>query len=533
MKMNDAKTPQDYGLDHEKFREYQQDNIEWSISLPSSSVGIIEAPTGSGKTSIAKALSTTRSVIALCRTKNLQDVNYGQKYGAQVLFGRGNYECIHPDVDEAMCDECMYIDTSMHKCEWSSRCLYLLAKDAAQKSPFSALNYHYFMISRWPREIGAGAIILDEAHQLSDIVLDFVGCTITQKDVVDWDLPPIPEIKSQIGVIIKTGPPPNKVALAWLNSAVIAARLAYKREKSARNKKRMKKCQSLGIKLSATFDALRERPDDWYIKSGAHARKVMGKTVPGFICKPLTARHHFSNFFLNEHTTISMSATIGNREAFTEELGIDDYDMRVVPNRFNPEERKVHVLDVPRMGYKSTLLDYDKQAQAIADAILDCPGEWSGLVHVTRKREAQLLAKRLADKGLGDRMWIMPGWDGTYTPTDEQVSAWDRRRREVPNSICVTWALWEGYDGTEEKINIVAKVPFPFLGSEYERERLSYSNKWYLQRAAYQLEQGCGRTRRGFEEDYGDENGFVAIADANVTRVEKYLSKSAQEALVK
>lgn len=527
-------TPQDYGLNHDQFRPYQKENIDWSISLPSLSTGIIEAPTGSGKTSIAKALSVTTSVIALCRTKNLQDVNYGQKYGAQVLFGRGNYECAHPDVEYGtMCDECMYVDSSMAKCEWAGRCSYLLAKDAAMSSPFAALNYPYWMISRWPRDSGVGVVVLDEAHQLSDIVLDFVGCTIQQKDLVDWGLPPFPEIRSNRGVVIKTGPDPDETALTWLRLAIMAARSAYKREKVAGNKKRMKKCQSLGQKLVATFDALRDKPDDWYIKSGYNARTIGNQTCPGFICKPLTARHHFGSFFLNEHTTIPMSATIGDPTAFAEELGIEEYDMRIVPNQFKPEDRKVHVLDTPRMGYKSTPADYDEQAQVIADAILDCPGEWSGLIHVTRKKEAQLLAQRLANKGLRNRLWVMPGWDGTYTPTDEQVNAWNKRRTEVPGSICVTWALWEGYDGVDEKINIVAKVPFPFLGDEYEKERLTYSNTWYKQRTAYQLEQGCGRTRRGFEDDYGDENGFVAIADANIGRVEKYLSKSMQEALVK
>jgi hypothetical protein len=41
-----------------------------------------------------------------------------------------------------------------------------------------------------------------------------------------------------------------------------------------------------------------------------------------------------------------------------------------------------------------------------------------------------------------------------------------------------------------------------------------------------------GRTRRGREQDYGEDNGFVAIADGNWTRVKKYLSQSLREAIV-
>ncbi len=131
-------------------------------------------------------------------------------------------------------------------------------------------------------------------------------------------------------------------------------------------------------------------------------------------------------------------------------------------------------------------------------------------------------------------MWVSPGWDGQYVPTDEQAEAWLRRLKSVPNSINVAFSMWEGWDGREEKIDIVAKTPFPALGDPYEKARMRYSGAFYRQRTAYQLEQGLGRTRRGRKEDYdGDEvRGFVAIADGNWVRVKKYLSKGLQEAIV-
>ena len=132
-------------------------------------------------------------------------------------------------------------------------------------------------------------------------------------------------------------------------------------------------------------------------------------------------------------------------------------------------------------------------------------------------------------------MFVMPGADGAYVPTDMQTRLWEVRKRKVPNSICVSWCLWTGFDGTDEKILIVTKTPFSFLGDDYEKARQQYSNKMFLQRAAWTMEQGLGRTRRGRPEDYdtdGVVRGYVAIADGDWKRIRKYLSKSLKDAIV-
>jgi len=230
-----------------------------------------------------------------------------------------------------------------------------------------------------------------------------------------------------------------------------------------------------------------------------------------------------------------MSATIGDTRAYTDELGIRDYEYRQVPNQFSSESRPIHILDAPRMGRKATTADFEKQADVIASAIKSCPPDWSGIIHVTRKTEARLLADRLARRGLQDRVWPMTGHDGSMAPTNQQVEDWKLIKQKTPGAICVSWSLWEGYDGLDEKICIVAKTPFPFLGDEYERARMSYSHGFYNWRTGCKLSQGLGRTRRGRKQDYdlnGARQGFVAIADGNWTRVKKYLSADVREVIV-
>ena len=532
--------PADYKLPHDDWREHQLESIHWCEDMDG--VGIVEAPTGSGKTSFCAAVSQSHSVIALVRTKALQAENYGAMYGAEVLYGRANYNCVHPDNAGASCADCLHLEEGMHRCAYSERCTYLSRKECVKASPFASLNYPYYLTAQWPRKNPPQVLFLDEAHNVPEIITQWSGATVTERDRIEWSLPDFPTItgKRQNGIFFVTsGPPPADEAIDWLAKARDTMAVHYRRLKkeaqtNAKKRDTLQKCEHLGHKLRNAKDALERCADDWYIRAGRTALKFGQEQRPGFVAKPLTAKYHFPSYFLDGHSTIAMSATIGDPKTFCEELGVTDYRFRAVPSRFPPEARQVHVLDVPSMGRKATQADFEHQADAIAKAILSCPASWSGFIHVTRKREAKLLADRLAHRGLQDRVWVPPGWDGAYAPTDKQLSAWNTRRERVPGSLCVGWSFFEGIDGLEERICIAAKVPWGYLGDEYERERLHYSGSMYQQRAAWQLAQGLGRTRRGREQDYdlGERRGLVCIADGSWSRVKSKLPVAVSEAIV-
>ncbi len=98
--------------------------------------------------------------------------------------------------------------------------------------------------------------------------------------------------------------------------------------------------------------------------------------------------------------------------------------------------------------------------------------------------------------------------------------------------------MWEGYDpdpAINLKICIAAKVPYAPLNDDYEIARRNYDGKMYLQRAAYNIEQGLGRSRRGRVQDYdtnGQRNGLVAIADNSWRWIKGYFSESIRESIV-
>ncbi len=536
--MSEIKNPSDYGLTHTEFRPHQREAIEWCATLASGQVGVLGAPTGSGKTGIARALAHMRGAIALCGTKALQAENYGEEYKFDVLFGRRNYPCIHPDNSDAMTDDCLFRDEGMNKCDCANDCPYLQKKRKAEASPAASLNYAYWLAARWPRQKleanGRGILVCDEAHQLSDITLEHAGCKVTEREREKFDLPRFGNFYSDIRFMDKDQPIDK--ALAWLIPARAAAERAEKVFESNNDERHARQAERTAAKLEATIVALRLHGEDWYIASGPKAISDEQGSKLGFVCRPLTARYHFPYYFVSDQwSLLAMSATIGDPQTFANELGLGvrntDWKSRNIPSVWNPETRPVQVLDAPRMGVKSTEKDYLRQAEVIASAINDCPREWSGMIHVTRKPEAKLVAQRLARHGLGERLWT----PNELHSTNETLEEWNAHRKNVKGALAISWQFWEGYNGLDEKICIVAKTPFASLGDPYERERMDYSGTFYLQRAAYKLEQGLGRTRRGRTEDYdvnGQINGLVAIADQNYRRVQKYLSPALRESLV-
>lgn len=527
--------PIDFGIDHDEWRPHQLETVNW-INETEGTI-LLEAPTGSGKTAIARALCNNKKGIALVRTKNLQKTNYQDSYGFVALFGRSNYPCDHPDVDvDATAENCLYDENRSAMCPAYSICKYYNRRTDAIASSKAALNYPYWLTTYnfWP---SPELLICDEAHQLPDITLDWAGIHINEWQRREWELPMFPILKSSnIQSAFFKPEPVEEKALDWLRRSLAVVdnkvqRLSIIGKSDKETAKKITQGERLIAKIKSTIDALEKSPRDWFIISGPGASTFKGEQVRAFVARPLTAKHHFPGYFMSEEwQTLIMSATIGNPEVFASELGIQEFNARSIPSVWDAKRRPIVELDVPRLGQKAPDSAWEKQADSIAKAINSVPSDWHGIIHTTSIAEAPRLASRLARRGLSDRVFVP-----RHASTTQMSADWEVRKRMHKGSLMICWAFWEGYDGLEEKINIAAKVPYPYLGDEYERQRRNYNGKFFLQRTAWQLEQGLGRSRRGREEDYDTDSemrGLVAIADGSWKQVRNYLSQSFMEAVV-
>jgi len=538
---SDAQSPHHYGVPHPRWRIGQRESVDWAAGTEPSQIAILEAPTGSGKSSIVKALSYLfGKTDVLTRSKALQHA-YGGEYAAFMMMGMDNYLCVHPKgmSRHATAGECLFAE-KMSDCPTFARCLYHQAKEEAMANTFVATNYAYWVNSYAFKRAERAWLAMDEGHNLSDIVLSYAGIKIGEKQRVAMDLPPFPKIvHSRVSSF--NPDPPEDIAREWLQRCahVLRTRVGEMEKRTSADEDflaRMRRIDLFARQVERVVSHLQVTAD-WFIRAGPDVIRSTdeeSESGPGLIVRPLTARYHWPFFFseLSAGRRLIMSATIGNIEVFTRELGItpDSFVSRVMPDQWPASSRPIFDLGCPKLGRKSPDSAWRKQAEIVAAAIHSCPASWSGLLHVTSWRAAADVILRLSKHGLADRLFLPP-----RVGTDRQIQAWEHRKRRHPGSLMVSPSMYEGFNGLDEQINILLKTPYPNYGDEFERARRDYDGKFALQRTAWRMEQAKGRTRRGREQDYdlpNERRGFVAFADGRWTDIKGYFSQSTLDAIV-
>lgn len=517
MTISTSERPSDYGLPHDAFRPGQYEAGQRLLKKPAGSVVFLQAATGSGKTGISRMLAERLGATACMKTKALQE-QYKELYDFDMLFGRANYPCVHSGraYPEASAAECLY-ELQMDKCEVSGECPYLIQKAITQQSRKRALNYAYYSTSRWTKDkkYSTGYLVLDEAHILPNEVLEFVSCTVKESERIKWRLADFPSCYD-------SSKESFDACLGWLEDTTGRLEILTHTLRGEEDKPRKAQAERMQMKLEQTLIAMGNSQDDWFIRSGRQAIAHSDNTKSaGMFIKPLTARHHFPRLFLGAYPrVVMMSATLGNVSDLAEELGVEHYDFEQVKNQWPPETRPVHVLDCPTMGMSASDSARDKQAEVIARELNQLPEDWSGIVHTTSWKQTNDLVARLVKHKLDKRRLFVPDRGNT----SHQLAQWGATKRNSKlGHLVITPTFNAGVDLGEERICIIAKVPFPYCApGTYEFERMNYDRKFYKWETASDLEQRAGRTRRGRDIDYDDTfnvRGYVAICDGSFSKM--------------
>ena len=262
--------------------------------------------------------------------------------------------------------------------------------------------------------------------------------------------------------------------------------------------KRWRKWKLLNTRIKITNDILSSGSlKDWYYET----------TTEHLLIKPLTAKYHFKRLFDVAGKVVLMSATI--KPTIAERLGIgeDEYDYMEVPSNWPVPTRLIYDLNAPKMNWKNRQEPgvLEEQVKLIASVL---NANKSGIIHTKSKGQAYELQDMLVN--LLEHLEF-------YTPTtgigtEKQLEEWYQNR--FPGAYIISWSFHEGVDLGGEDINIMAKCPYVYTGSNYEKAKADYDQAWALDRAAYTMEQLFGRHQRGVREHY--INGKMAfIADGS------------------
>lgn len=506
-----------YKLPHPLNRPYQLETANRILQSPKKIV-IINARTGSGKSAyVAYAAFNKLKTLACVRTKSLQG-QYRDGYNFYSITGKSDYLCngygqnlkmldgteLSSELTADLCALPKDKDI-IEMCKYG--CPYPLERDNFINSIAGVTNYSKFLNDRkLVEDFYPDILFLDEAHELGEsIVTEFSG------KVFRWDNKRLMNYCNPIKI-----DEPHPIALPkgkrWLEDLQEALDLSKPLHPSKGGDKRLWKWhKNLSEKIEIILEGIDIDPHCWFIRSDEK----------GLTVKPKTAAFHFLPLFNKCKKIVLMSATIQKRDI--DALGITDYELINVPSIIPPLMRPVYDLKAPAYKRGMTWQEKKEHAQIISQVFKDRRG-WNGIIHVTSKDMAYELANMLS---VNNPMWIPEPGD-----TDKSYSEWQMFNRENKGAICISWQFFAGVDMGDVNISITARVPYPYFGDEYEKERFSYSPSQALTRIANTMEQQPGRIRRGFAEHYGpNADKFCGIADGKWYKIKPFMQKDFLESI--
>ncbi len=557
---------------------------------------IIEAGTGTGKTFayLLPAMLSGRKTIISTGTKALQDQLYhrdlplisqavGRPVTTALLKGRANYLCLQrldhaDDVAGALVDDLQSVREWRHrtdsgdraevtdvaedsavwplvtstvdnclgqKCPQYSDCHVVKARRAAQEADLVVVNHHLLLADLAMKEAGfveflpdAEAIILDEAHQIPDLAVQFFGVALGSRElerIVDEvraatlsfnqaELQrrldklqtavralradaPRKEGRYQLGEVL----PDIRDALESLRAALgdLLTALGELSDTSIEIEKLHEQLLGATERLS-----LLASDDSW---DGLRWLEVNPRSIRMNLT-PLDVSDTLSALTDNRNQAwIFTSATLAIGEDFshfTSRMGLNQVTGLTFPSPYAVEDNGLIYLpaDLPQpsdAGHTAAMLE-------AVTPLLDLTT--GGVFCLFTSHRALNLAKkwmRSRKSRLSGRKLLVQG----SAPRDDLL----RRFREAGNAVLLgTGSFWEGVDVRGQALTIVAidKLPFASPADPLMMARLEYIRRQggngfpehQLPQAVLALKQGAGRLLRD-QSDYG----VVVLCDPRLT----------------
>ena len=563
---------------------------------------IAEAGTGTGKTFayLIPAILSRKKVIVSTGTKNLQDQLFNKDiplirkaltrtpFKASLLKGRANYLCTYrleqalntaygysqedaaalakikawgkrtrtgdvsevADVSEG--DPVWFHATSTtdnclgQECADYADCFLNKARKQAQEADLVVVNHHLLCADWSIREIGFGellpnaeVVIIDEAHQLADTASNFLGVTVSGKQLSDLaedalaeyltdakDMPDlrtacddlqleVKDMRLALGVEIRRGEWQEiennpKIAAALESLQKQLARLTDQLERASVRSKGLESCFDRAEALDAQLETLiKDQDGEWikwfetYSKSFSLSRTPLdiAKEFRGFM-----ARHKATWIFTS--ATLSVANSFGH---FSRSLGLGNAGSQSWDSPFDYPNQALfyHPRGLPQPSDPQFT---DKIIEFVLPVLQASQGRAFFLFtsHRALQRAAQLLDGKL------NHPLLVQGTRSKGVLLDEF--------KRLGNAVLLaTASFWEGVDVRGDALScvIIDKLPFASPGDPVLKARMSAMEKQgrnpffehQLPSAIIMLRQGVGRLIRDV-----NDRGVLMVCDPRLLK---------------
>jgi Rad3-related DNA helicase len=473
-------------------------------------VVLVRAPTGSGKSLIARAIMGT--------ARRVEDANPHQATGAyyttpqvsqlddvaqddlvddlKIIRGKRNYTCILPGEETTPVDRAPCARQRGYDCAVKHRCPYFSARAIASAREYAAMTLAYFMRTAGSevfrkRDVG----VIDEAHGLAEWAEMYATIHLDPRRVPVWDDVRVPDVGGSVESAATFAEALQRVCEGAKDD------LLGQDELSAEEAARRDRLQELISEL------------DWFVEDYRDPESattwVVDQQDSGEITvKPMNPERYLRHTVWDRANRFALlSATILNKEAFCRGVGLDPENVALVDveHTFPVENRPLYDVAQGKMTFEHREQTLPHVAEAVARAMCAHPDE-KGLVHCHSYDIQETLAGELEDFGVTDRVR-----SHTTDDRDAQLEAWTAASDpEVFLSVKMEEALDLKYDLA--RWQVLCKAPFQNTGDSRVAKRLADGQwAWYYRAALRTIIQGCGRVVRA-----PDDMGVTYVADESI-----------------
>lgn len=474
-------TPQDIGLPHSSWRPGQWEFVVGIADSPAPH-SLLIAPTGFGKslTYMGIAHLTGWRVVILTATRSLEDqlTREFEETGLVDVRGRSNYPCraaTDPSAGlfhffrrgkdyTAAHGPCR---VRMHCPLKDGGCAYFDKVREAVKAQVTVTNYDFWLRNKW-RFADIDLLVMDEAHQAPDELVDYLSFTLTPdtRAMFKGRLPDSMEVP---------------VWAEWAEWATERLKTVIDADSSP-EPKLMQLYQDLGRMAGQLVHGewVVERTDkgDW--KFDCINPEEMGKEALWGTAKRV----------------LLVSATVNLMTA--KALGMDLAKVKVWEGKssFPVERRPVYAINgAPRLNFRS--MEGEKRMWvALIDRVLDARKDRKGIIHTTSFERAKYLSTHSRHK---TSMILNESRDTSSTITGFRRGA---------TGFLVSPSVTTGWDFpfADCQFQIIGKIPFPDLRSKAAKARAARNKEWAGYTAAQVIVQASGR---GMRSEYDQCETFI------------------------
>jgi Rad3-related DNA helicase len=249
--------------------------------------------------------------------------------------------------------------------------------------------------------------------------------------------------------------------------------------------------RQLQLKIEIFLKEYKENPNNWVLET-YYNEKLKQKELS---LEPIWAYDYLDKYvFSNYDMVILMSGTILDKNLFCQLNGLDVtkavyYSIR---SPFSVKNRPIYYMPLGKMSYKSKEETFKKYIPYIKK-LLDKYKNKKGIIHTNSFELAKWIEQSIQDPRLIFH---------DSSNKDEMLRL--HKDSEEP-TVIVSPSMDTGvsFDNDDARFQIIAKVPYPSLGSQKNKLRQSNNPDWYAWKTVAGLVQMSGRPVRS-DIDYAD-----------------------------